>query len=178
VVLTLSGPRVEVMDAESGGHRLQRVPPTERRGRVHSSTVTVAVMDPVTIASQPFLETDVTIDWFGGTTGAGGQHRNKHQNSARLLHRPTGIVRTAQTRSRKASLAAAMTALREAVEFQQQSMAADRSNTDRRGQIGSAVKADKRRTYRFQDGGKVIDHQTGRQARLDDVMAGRFELLH
>lgn len=151
------------------------MPPTERRGRVHSSTVTVAVVDPGARAREVFRETDVEVEWYSGS-GAGGQHRNRHMNSARLTHRPTGIVRTAQTRSRQSSLMSAMAALKEAVEGRSEGIAAEAVNADRRAQIGSAAKADKRRTYRFQEG-RVLDHQTGRQARLDEVMAGGFERL-
>ena len=177
-MLTFTGAGVEALDAESGGHRLQRVPPTERRGRVHSSTVTVAVMDPECGAArpEPFRETDVIVEYFGGTTGAGGQHRNKHENAARLTHRPTGIVRTAQTRSRRASLALAMEALKKAVEDRSDGLVASATNAERREKAGSGLKADKRRTYRFQDN-RVVDHRTGRQARLDDVMAGGFDRL-
>ncbi len=174
--IEMAGAGADFLDGEAGGHRLQRVPPTERRGRVHSSTVTVAVLDPGVRGAAPvFRETDVEVEWFSGS-GAGGQHRNKHMNSARLTHRPTGIVRTAQSRSRQASLLTAMTALKEAVEGRTQGLAADAANAERRGQIGSAAKADKRRTYRFQEG-RVMDHATGRQARLDEVMAGGFERL-
>jgi peptide chain release factor 1 len=131
-------------------------------------------MDPGSLSAttHPFCETDVTLEWFGGTTGAGGQHRNKHQNAARVVHVPSGIARTAQTRSRKASLAAAMSALKDAVECRERSLMADRSNAERRNQIST----DRCRTYRFQDG-RVTDHRTGQQAKLADVMAGRFDLL-
>jgi peptide chain release factor 1 len=139
--------------------------------------VTVAVLGPERAGpSAAFLESDVEVCWFGGTTGAGGQHRNKHENAARLTHRPTGLVRTAQTKSRRASMALAMDALRNAVARQEDGLAAERANVDRRAQIGSAAKADKRRTYRFQDDA-VTDHLTGRRARLSDVMAGGFDRL-
>lgn len=144
---------------------------------MHSSTVTVAVLNlggPA--AAEAFRESDVAVEFYGGTTGAGGQHRNKCQTAARLTHRPTGLVRTAQTRSRRTSLALAMDALREAVCRRQDGLEAERSNAERRLQIGSAAKADKRRTYRFQEDA-VVDHLTGRRARLSDVMAGGFERL-
>ncbi len=84
-------------DDEAGGHRVQRVPLTERNGRVHSSTVTVSVLpDTVQGGPAPLSEDDLQVEWYSGS-GAGGQHRNKHQNSVQLRHLPTGIVLTSST---------------------------------------------------------------------------------
>ena len=80
---------------ESGGHRIQRVPPTERKGRVHTSTVTVAVMDPITVQAAIRSESEFVVEWFSGT-GAGGQHKNKHMNSCRLTHKATSIIQLGQ----------------------------------------------------------------------------------
>ena len=96
---------------EPGGHRIQRVPPTERKGRVHTSTVTVAIVDQSTPTIK-VADADLKIEWYSGT-GAGGQHRNKHQNSCRITHIPTGILATAQCRSRENSLAEARKTIEE-----------------------------------------------------------------
>jgi protein subunit release factor A len=153
---------------EAGGHRVQRVPRTERNGRVHSSTVTVSVL-PDTGQGAPLSvpEADLHLEWYSGS-GAGGQHRNKHQNSARLRHLPTGIVVTAQCRKREALL--------DRLRALSEGEAQGRENRARADQVGTGMRADKRRTYRFRDD-RVQDHLTGRSAACSAVMRGRFDLL-
>ena len=114
--LEVEGADLSGLENEPGGHRIQRVPPTERKGRVHTSTVTVAVVDRTTeIGSVAIPQHDLKIEWYSGT-GAGGQHRNKHQNSARVTHIPSGIVVTAQCRSRQNSFEQAMTEIQHRVD--------------------------------------------------------------
>lgn len=163
---------------ESGGHRVQRVPEGERRGRVHSSTATVAVLDTQPTHDNPHAsrrKEDFAISFFSGT-GPGGQNRNKVQASARIVHLPTGLVRTAQTRSRENSVRLAMAALEE--ELQRQAQAHEHAvvQEDRAGQVGSGERGDKRRTYRFQDD-RVVDHQTGRGCRARDALDGHLDRL-
>lgn len=171
-----------MLEQESGGHRIQRIPPTEKRGRVQTSSVTVAVLQDnqtvsETAASWDLIkDADIAIEWFSGT-GKGGQHRNKHQNSCRMKHEPTGIVVTAQCRKRKQSYAEAYAELERRVLEQAENASLTATNTDRRQQIGSGMRADKIRTYRFQDD-QVKDHQSGRSAKASQVMKGRFDLLH
>lgn len=162
------------MANEAGGHRIQRVPPTERKGRVHTSTVTVAVIDPAVIATT-IAESDLKIEWYSGT-GAGGQHRNKHQNSARVTHIPTGIVVTSQCRSRQNSLAEALATIQSRVDQILQASYNHSVASDRRAQVGSGMRGDKIRTYRFQDD-RVQDHVTGKTATTKKVLAGNFDLL-
>lgn len=163
------------LNNEPGGHRIQRVPPTERKGRVHSSTVTVAVMDPKEIKNIAFNDRDFKVEWYSGT-GKGGQNRNKVQACCRLTHIPTNIVKTAQCRTREASYAEALPALLEAVNnfYNNKIVASDAAS--RKDQVGSGMRGDKRRTYRFQDN-KVLDHETGKSARATDIMNGNFNLL-
>lgn len=159
---------------EPGGHRIQRVPPTERNGRVHTSTVTVAVLD----ASTPTIainEADFRLEWFSGT-GAGGQHRNKHQNSARITHIPTGMVETAQCRSREASRREAMDKLVDRITAASHGQHHGVVSATRKIQLGSGMRGDKIRTYRFQDD-VVTDHVTGKRANLTKVMNGHFDKL-
>jgi peptide chain release factor 1 len=144
---------------------------------VHSSTVTVAVLGEGACENK-FSQRqpdDFEITFFSGT-GPGGQNRNKCQASARVKHLPTGIVRSAQTRSRENSVRLAMAALAEDLD-----RAADQSKTSqvqqvRRDQVGTGMRGDKRRTYRFQDG-LAHDHLTSRSAPLDRVMAGGLDAL-
>jgi peptide chain release factor 1 len=105
-----------------------------------------------------------------------GAIRNKHENACRAIHMPTGIVKTAQMRSRKASKGLAMEALREEVGRRASLASAAGTNAARRGQIGSGERSDKRRTWRFQED-RVVDHATGRSARASAVLKGRFEGL-
>lgn len=155
---------------------MQRVPLNERNGRVHSSTVTVSVLpDTGQGVPAPLSEDDLQLEWYSGS-GAGGQHRNKHQNSVRLRHLPTGILVTAQCRKREESLRQARTALLARLNELTQSETHGRENRARADQVGTGMRADKRRTYRFRDD-RVQDHLTGRSAACSAVMRGRFDLL-
>jgi peptide chain release factor 1 len=163
-----------LLDNEPGGHRIQRIPPTERKGRVHTSTVTVAVVDP-SIKAVNFKDSDFKIEWYSGT-GAGGQHRNKHQNSCRITHIPSGRVSTAQCRSRVNSLEEAKVNL--IAELTQLEFRAGKASLDieRKNQVGSGMRGDKIRTYRFQDD-VVKDHITEKSASVKQVLKGYFNLL-
>lgn len=165
------------MDQEAGGHRIQRIPPTERRGRVHTSTVTVAVIDPDndTNVNEEIPDSDLVIEWYSGS-GAGGQHRNKHCNSIRLKHIPTGIVRTAQKRSRDSSYKSAYAALKDDITNAMLKSTSDHQNNVRQQQVGTGMRGDKRRTYRFQED-RVVDHLTGKKATASQVMRGKFPKL-
>lgn len=173
--IEVEGNDLSELNAESGGHRIQRVPPTERKGRVHTSTVTVAVIDHKKIDEVKFNEQDFKIEWYSGT-GAGGQHRNKHQNSCRITHVPSGIIVTSQCRSRENSLLEAKTTILERLDRTNRHVAAVSAATDRKQQVGSGMRGDKIRTYRFQDN-MVKDHQTNRSAPTNVVLAGNFHLL-
>ena len=180
LLLEINGQGAEILDGESGGHRIQRIPNSEKRGRVHSSTVTVAVLCAqdkpanTTIWMQREVG-DFSCTWFSGT-GCGGQYRNKHMNSARIVHLPTATTQCAQTRSRENSYQAAMTSL--VAELDRQSVLAGGAaiNGTRRNQVGSGQRSDKRRTWRFQEG-RIHDHMTGRSARVEQVMRGELRLL-
>lgn len=174
VHILVEGADLSGLQNEPGGHRIQRVPPTERKGRVHTSTVTVAVVDPQVI-STAIAEHDLEIEWYSGT-GAGGQHRNKHQNSCRITHRPTGITAKAECRSRTNSLAEATSAIQKRVDQLLQSKYNNDLASDRRSQVGSGMRGDKIRTYRFQDD-RVQDHMTGKTNSVKKVLAGNFDLL-
>ncbi len=174
--ILVEGVDLSGLEHEAGGHRIQRVPPTERKGRVHTSTVTVAVIDRIEAnRASSIPESDLKIEWYSGT-GAGGQHRNKHQNSARVTHLPTGIVATAQCRSRQNSLAEAMENIQKQVDNIRQNQYNSNIASNRRAQVGSGMRGDKIRTYRFQDD-VVQDHNTGRKGSVKKVLNGHFDLL-
>jgi peptide chain release factor 1 len=174
--LEVQGADLSGLDNEPGGHRIQRVPPTERKGRVHTSTVTVAVIDSDTeIGSVSILEKDLKIEWYSGT-GAGGQYRNKHQNSCRITHIPTGTVAKAECRSRTNSLEEAMAAIQQRVDTAANRQYTNSIASNRKQQVGSGMRGDKIRTYRFQDD-TVQDHVTGKKANAKKVLSGNFDLL-
>lgn len=159
---------------ECGGHRIQRVPPTERKGRVHTSTVTVAVIEQNNL-SISIKESDLKIEWYSGT-GAGGQYRNKHQNSCRITHIPTGVVVTSQCRSRNNSYAEAFAAIEQRVLSSSRKSFESQISSERKKQVGSGMRGDKIRTYRFQDD-NVQDHISAKTANCSKVLKGYFDLL-
>ena len=108
--------------------------------------------------------------------GPGGQHRNKHQNSSRITHIPTGIIVTAQCRSRENSLTEAKETILARLNGLEVDQAASEQGAARRGQIGSGMRGDKIRTYQFQNG-IVTDHRNGKKVSVDRVMKGNFQDL-
>jgi peptide chain release factor 1 len=127
------------------------------------------------IESATIPVSDLKIEWYSGT-GAGGQHRNKHQNSARITHLPSGIVVTAQCRSRQNSYNEAMAEIQQRVDQIQTTQYNNTVAGDRKRQVGSGMRGDKIRTYRFQDD-RVQDHLTGKAAKCSAVLKGNIDLL-
>lgn len=169
------------MDNEAGGHRLQRIPPTERKGRVHSSSVTVAVFDGDQVADggdyAKRSDKDFRIEWYNGTIKAGGQHHQKNATCCRLIHIPTGLVRTSQTRSRKSSYQLAMESMTSELDRLAAAGEHQAKNSFRRSQMGSGERSsEKRRTWRFQSD-TVTDHITGKSVRSSDAVKGCFAEL-
>ena len=142
---------------------------------MHTSTVTVAVLDPLQKVIRQRPESEFKVEWYSGT-GKGGQYRNKHQNCCRLTHIPTGIVQTAQNRERVSNLRDAKDAINKRLDAMEASSMFGNQNGVRKNQLGSGMRGDKRRTYRFREDA-VYDSVRGKEARASDVMAGRFDLL-
>jgi peptide chain release factor 1 len=172
--LDIQGKDLSKLKQESGGHRFQRVPPTERKGRVHTSTITVAIIDTgVKVDNSKYIkrsDKDFSVEWYSGT-GKGGQHRNKHQNSCRLTHIPTGIVESRQGRERKSNLESAKSAIMKILDDCIYGMDQSAMNITRKSQIGSGMRGDKVRTIRYQDD-KVIDHNSNKIASAKKYMKG------
>jgi len=138
--------------------------------------VTVAVIDRIEgIGPSTIPEYDLRVEWYSGT-GAGGQHRNKHQNSCRITHIPSGLVATAQTRSRQNSYNLAIQNIKETLDNETKRLYNNNIASTRKDQVGTGMRGDKIRTYRFQDD-RVQDHTTGKTASTKKVLAGHFELL-
>ena len=171
----MTGPKAEsVFKNESGGHRWQRIPPTEKRGRVHTSTVTVAVLPDPTDVELPKIP-DRDLEWsVCRGTGAGGQKRNKTETTVQLRHVPTGLsIRCEDTRSQQKNRALALQLLRAKLWEQQQANSAQSRAKDRKQQVGVGARGDKRRTIRVQDG-LVTDHILGKKWNLRDYLKGEW----
>lgn len=159
-----------LLEQEIGCHKYQRVPPTEKNGRVHTSTVTVAVLDENEDNFLIFKDEDFKIEWYSGT-GKGGQHRNKHQNSCRLTHIPTGITESRQGRERKKNLESAKKSIIEKIEKNSYLNNKIKENKERRNQIGSNFGLKKIRTIRFQEK-VVINNQNNKKITIKEYIKG------
>jgi peptide chain release factor 1 len=163
----------ELFAGEAGGHRFQRIPPTEKRGRVQSSTITVAVLDE--LAEPELVIRDEDLEWsMCRASGKGGQHLQKTDSAVQLVHVPTGLsVRIEGERSQYYNKRAALATLRERLLAANRSAAASARATERRDQVGSGMRGDKRRTIRVQDD-TVTDHVSGRTWRFRDYVRGAW----
>lgn len=150
-----------------------RVPPGEKRGRVHTSTVTVAVLEEVRERDLVIPEKDLEISVCRGS-GAGGQHRNKTESAVVMKHVPTGItVRCESERSQIQNRASALEVLRARLQAAQSSASIGARNDARRGQIGAGSRGERRRTVRVMDE-QVVDHVTGRAWTLREYLRGAW----
>lgn len=160
---------------ESGVHRVQRVPETESGGRIHTSTVTVAVLpeaEEVDIAIDP---TELQIDTFRAS-GAGGQHVNKTESAIRIIHIPTGtVVECQDERSQHKNRDRAMKILRSRLlEAEREKQSAEIAD-ERRSQVGTGDRSERIRTYNFPQG-RVSDHRIGLTIyRIEAIMNGDLD---
>lgn len=157
--------------AEAGGHRWQRVPPTERRGRMQSSTVTVAVFPERSQREFQLDERDLVLTTCRGS-GPGGQHRNKTESAVQVKHKPTGLIvrcesERSQAQNKESALRLLASRLAEAVTNKR----AEREADSRRQQIGSGERSDKVRTIQTQNN-VVVNHTNGKKAPLDKYLKG------
>ena len=158
---------------EAGGHRWQRIPPTEKRGRVQSSTVTVAVMAEPTDSELHIDPCDLHVIATRGT-GPGGQARNTTDSCIQMTYKPTGLqVRCDTERSQHQNRQSALALLRARLWDQMQAKASGERQALRRGQIGSGMRGDKRRTVQVKNN-QVTDHVSGRTWRLKDYLRGEW----
>lgn len=157
---------------ESGVHRVQRVPETESGGRVHTSTVTVAVLPEMETADVQITPADIEMQVFR-SSGAGGQHVNKTSSAVRLIHKPTGtVVECQQERSQFQNRDKAMRILASRLYEAEQEKISSEYTAQRRSQVGSGMRNERIRTYNFPQG-RVTDHRIGLTLyKIDNIMNG------
>jgi peptide chain release factor 1 len=174
--LTLSGDAVySQLKYESGVHRVQRVPATEAQGRIHTSTITVAVMPEAEEVDVQINPADVEMQVMR-STGSGGQSVNTTDSAVRLIHKPTGIVvKCQQEKSQTKNRHQAMRMLRAKLYEIEQERQRNERDSMRKGQVGTGDRSEKIRTYNFpQD--RLTDHRIGlTRHNLPAVMAGDLE---
>ncbi len=162
---------------ESGVHRVQRVPVTESQGRIHTSTVTVAVLPEAADVDVRIGDGDLRVDIFR-SSGPGGQSVNTTDSAVRITHLPTGLVVTCQDeKSQHKNKARAMKVLRSRLyDLEQQRLASERA-AERRGQIGTGQRSERIRTYNFPQS-RITDHRVGlTMHKLETVLEGDLEEL-
>lgn len=163
---------------ESGVHRVQRVPQTEASGRVHTSTVTVAVFPEVDEDYEVDIKPeDIRIDYYRAS-GAGGQHVNKTESAVRITHIPTGIVVACQDdRSQHKNKATAMKMLKSRIAAEQKRKQEEEMAQKRKEQVGRGMRAEKARTYNYPQN-RVTDHSADVTfSNLDMIIEGEMDKL-
>ncbi len=165
-----------ILKSESGVHRVQRVPKTEKRGRVHTSTATIAVLPEISESEVKINPNDIEIQFYR-SGGHGGQNVNKVSTAVRLIHHPTGIVVTAQTeRHQEQNRVNALNLLRSRLwELEEQKKLKEIAGY--RSAIGSGKRAEKVRTYNYpQD--RVTDHRIKKSwGNLEEILDGELDKI-
>lgn len=178
IVFSVEGPDVySRLKFESGVHRVQRVPETESMGRIHTSTVTVAVLPEAQEVDVEINPSDLQIDTFR-SSGAGGQHVNKTESAIRITHIPTGtVVECQDERSQYKNKDRAMKILRSRILEAERRKQNEAIAGERRSQVGTGDRSERIRTYNYPQG-RVTDHRIGLTLyRLEAILNGDLDEL-
>jgi peptide chain release factor 1 len=175
IIMYIKGENVnKYLKFESGVHRVQRVPVTEASGRIHTSTVTVAVMPEVDDVEITVSPKDLRIDTFR-SSGAGGQHVNRTESAIRITHLPTGIVVSCQDeKSQHKNKDKAMKVLKSRLYEYEKDKQEDDIASARKSQVGGGYRSEKIRTYNFPQS-RVTDHRiTGHNFNIEFILDGNL----
>jgi peptide chain release factor 1 len=175
VIMVIEGKDAwNTLQHESGVHRVQRVPDTEAQGRIHTSTVTVAVLPEPEELELNISADEIRIDVFR-SSGPGGQHVNTTDSAVRITHIPTGTVVTCQDeKSQHKNKAKAMRVLRARLKEKMETDKEQEISQERRKQVGTGDRSERIRTYNFPQG-RVTDHRIGLTVhKLQDVLNGNI----
>jgi len=176
IVFELSGAGVyDEMQNEGGVHRVQRIPKTEKQGRVHTSTATVAVLLKPKKTEVNISPSDLEITTYK-SSGPGGQYVNKTESAIRIVHKPSGLVVTCQSeRNQVQNKETALTLLAARLLRAQEESDLSKLSTERRDQIANAKRSEKIRTYNFpQD--RITDHRINKSWHdIESIMEGKLD---
>ena len=178
IVAELRGKNVyDALKYESGVHRIQRVPATEKSGRIHTSTASVAIMPVAEAREIEIKDSDLEVT-FSRAGGPGGQNVNKVETAVRMLHKPTGIVISSRAeRSQLANRERALEILRAKLLDEKLRKEEEIAQKERKEQIGTADRSEKIRTYNFlQD--RVTDHRVNKSwHNIQNIMSGNLDQI-
>ncbi len=178
IVFELSGPGVfDELQNEGGVHRVQRIPKTEKQGRVHTSTATVAVLLKPQKTEINISPSDLEISTYK-SSGPGGQYVNKTESAIRIVHKPSGIVVTCQSeRNQLQNKETAMSLLAARLLRQQEEADLSKLTSERREQIGWAKRSEKIRTYNYPQN-RITDHRINKSWHdIESIMDGKIDKI-
>lgn len=178
MVAELSGRGIwEKLKQESGVHRIQRVPKTEKSGRIHTSTASVAILPVPTQKEIEIRESDLEVT-FSRAGGPGGQNVNKVESAVRILHKPTGVVVSSrEERSQMKNRERAMNVLRAKLFDEKRRKESESLSRERREQIGTADRSEKIRTYNFMQD-RITDHRIKKSwHNIESILDGNMDAI-